>query len=244
MRNSFGLALVLLLLAACASHQVVEEGQVQPAVRTIPTTTLVPIPTATASPAPTVTAAATSTETPDPLLADCQRPPDNDTRIDERGHILSARTMAMLDHAQAVYGGSHDFRLAITQGSYHPGVSASFGTHDGGGAVDLSVRAINNYNHILYDDLDMIIQSLRVAGFAAWVRYEDDLYPGSEIHIHAIAIGDGDLSEAARLQLDGPAGYFRGYDGLPVDPPQPDRHGGPVVCPWMEELGFHDLSGS
>ena len=29
----------------------------------------------------------------------------------------------------------------------------------------------------------------RVAGFAAWLRHEDELYDGSVIHIHAIAIG-------------------------------------------------------
>ncbi len=246
MKNSWvlGLILAVLMQAGCGSVSMAEV-EVPPVPTAIPTATLIPIPSSTTSLVPTATATATPTATPDPLLANCLRPPDDYARIDERGHSLSARTMAMLAHAEAIYGGSHDFRLAITQGSYNPGVvSASFGTHDGGGAVDLSVRAINNYNDILYDDLDMIIQSLRIAGFAAWVRYEDDLYPGSEIHIHAIAIGDADLSEAARLQLDGPAGYFRGYDGLPVDPPQPDRYGGPIVCPWMQDLGYYDLSGS
>jgi hypothetical protein len=33
------------------------------------------------------------------------------------------------------------------------------------------------------------------------------------MHIHAIAIGDSDLSPAAQEQLTGPAGYLRGYDG-------------------------------
>ena len=33
------------------------------------------------------------------------------------------------------------------------------------------------------------------------MRDADELHPGSPIHIHAIAIGDAELSEAARAQL-------------------------------------------
>jgi hypothetical protein len=130
---------------------------------------------------------------------------------------------------------------AITQGSYTPGVDASFGTHDGGGAVDLSIRDLNNWFNLLYDELPAIILSLRQAGFAAWVREQDELYNGSPIHIHAVAIGDRDLSEAASAQLTGPAGYFRGYNGLPLDPPLPDGWGELVLCPWMQEMGYQDL---
>jgi len=42
--------------------------------------------------------------------------------------------------------------------------------------------------------------------FTSWNTY----------HIHAIAIGDQELSAAANEQLVGESGYFRGYDGLPV----------------------------
>jgi hypothetical protein len=155
--------------------------------------------------------------------------------------ILNQRTVGMLEHAQQLYGGPVDFMKAVTQGSYHAGVSASFGTHDGGGAVDLSVRDPNDWNHIVYEDMDLIIQSLRRAGFAAWLRETGDLYEDSPIHIHAIAIGDPDLSEAAHIQLTGVEGYFRGFNGLPVDPPLPDTHGGPIICPWMIEMGYTDL---
>ena len=135
----------------------------------------------------------------------------------------------MLEHAQSLYSGTHNFMQAITQGSYNVGVAASFGTHDGGGAVDLSMRDQTNWNHILYEEADGIILALRQAGFAAWVRETGDLYPDSPLHIHAIAVGDAELSTAAQEQLTGPAGYFRGYDGLPNDPPGVDRHGGPVT---------------
>jgi hypothetical protein len=160
------------------------------------------------------------------------------------GVILNQRTIWMLQQAQNLYGGSHPFMQAITQGSYTAGESASFGTHDGGGAVDLSARQIGNYSNILYDDLPAIILALRRAGFAAWVREAGDLYANSPIHIHAIAVGDPELSQAAQDQLTGAAGYFRGFNGLPVDPPIPDKWGEPVLCDWMIQMGYSDLRGS
>lgn len=173
----------------------------------------------------------------------CQRPPDDYTRITVNGVTLNTRTLAMLDHAQALYQGTVNFRLALMQGSYNPGgVSASFGTHDGGGAVDLSVRSRQNWR-VLSEDIWPMIRALRVAGFAAWLRDTGELYPNSPIHIHAIAIGDAELSEAARGQIDGPFGYLRGYNGLPQDDglPLPDTSGEMVVCGWMVDMGFDDL---
>lgn len=199
--------------------------------------TLTPTPPPTATPTPTETPLPTPTPTPE----GCLRPPDDYSRVTVYGDWqLSARTLAMLEHAQTLYGGEHVFTLAVTQGSYNTGVEASFGTHDGGGAVDLAVRDFNDWNHILYEEMDAMIGALRRAGFAAWLRDTGSLYPGSPVHIHAIAIGDAELSEAAQLQLTGEAGYFYGYDGLPVEPPQLDPHGGPVVCPWMVEMGYPD----
>ncbi len=188
--------------------------------------------------------------TPTPFVEPegCLRPPDDYTRLWVNGEQVNARTLAMLDHAQALYsaqGGVIDFRRAITQGSYNAGmVAASFGTHDGGGAVDLSVRSLVDWS-VLTDEIAPMIRALRVAGFAAWLRDENELYAGSVIHIHAIAIGDRELSEAARAQIDGRFGYLRGYDGLPQvgGAPLPDRYGGPVVCAWMIDLGLGDLRG-
>lgn len=178
----------------------------------------------------------------------CQAPPEDYTRVWVNGALLNARTLAMLDHAQALYqaaGGTSDFRLAITQGSYTGGaLAASFGTHDGGGAVDLSVRSRADWS-VLTDEIEPMIAALRAAGFAAWLRDTGDLYPDSPIHIHAIAIGDRELSEMARAQIDGSFGYLRGFDGLPrIDGvPHPDRHGGPVICRWMVAQGFRDMRG-
>ncbi|MCL4250951.1 MAG: SH3 domain-containing protein [Anaerolineae bacterium] len=176
----------------------------------------------------------------------CRRPPEDYRLFDFGWATLNLRTLALLDQAQAIYsagGGSVRFREALVQGSYNAGeVSASFGTHDGGGAVDLSVRSRVNFS-VLYDEIMPMLRALRTAGFAAWLRDTDQLYDGSPIHIHAIAIGDADLSEAARAQIDGQYGYFRGFNGLPPDwgGPAPDDVS-MVVCSWMRELGF-TLSG-
>jgi SH3 domain-containing protein len=179
-------------------------------------------------------------------IVGCEKPPESYDRLQISESTLNLRTLAMLDHAQEVYqaaGGILRFRDVIMQGSYNPGaVNASFGTHDGGGAVDLSARDPLT-GDVLAREIPMMIRALRVAGFAAWLRDVGELYRGSPIHIHAIAIGDAELSEAARGQIDGTFGYLRGYNGLPQESgtPLPDTSGEMVVCNWMAELGFHDL---
>ncbi len=176
----------------------------------------------------------------------CLRPPEDYRRIQLGFATVNARTLAMLDQAQALYsaeGGIINLRAAIMQGGYNPGgVAASFGTHDGGGSLDLSVRSRED-RRILTSEIEPMLRALRVAGFAAWLRDTDSLYPGSPIHIHAIAVGDAELSEAAREQIDGDFGYLRGYDGLPREDgiPQPDTSGEMVVCGWMTDMGFDDL---
>jgi hypothetical protein len=150
----------------------------------------------------------------------------------------------MLTHARELYGGEIEINgYAITQGSYSTAVTASFGTHAGGGAVDLSVLRQGTYT-VLWDDIEPLIHALRAAGFAAWLREYGELYADSPIHIHAIAIGDQELSGAAQDQLTGEAGYFRGFSGLPVSlygALKPDRYGGPILCQWMIDLGYQDL---
>jgi hypothetical protein len=193
-------------------------------------------------------AAPLATSTPFVEPQGCWLPSDDYTRVWINGVQLNARTLAMLDHAQTLYsagGGVIDFRTAITQGSYNAGgVAASFGTHDGGGAVDLSVRDPNDWS-VMTGEIEPMIRALRVAGFAAWLRDTGELYPDSPIHIHAVALGDREQSEDARAQIDGRFGYLRGYNGLPQANgfPVPDRHGGPVLCRWMLDQGFRDMRG-
>jgi hypothetical protein len=158
------------------------------------------------------------------------------------GWTINGRTYQMLEHAALLYQGKIDITGdTITQGSYNDNGPASFGTHLGGGAVDISVIQLPEYV-VLRDEIEPLIAALRVAGFAAWLREADEVYPGTGIHIHAIAIGDEELSYPAQQQLTGKSGYFRGFDGLPTSgTPGLDRHGGPIICDWMLAAGYSDL---
>ena len=150
---------------------------------------------------------------------------------------LNMRTYTMLKYADSLYDGPIDLLNAITQGSYTNELEASFGTHSGGGAVDLSVIDTSTWT-VLEEEIEPLIRALRLAGFAAWLRRPDELYPGSPIHIHAVAVGDEELSYTAYAQVYSEFGYLAGMDGLPPaegEEPSLDPHGGPVMCDWMEE---------
>lgn len=91
------------------------------------------------------------------------------------------------------------YALTVTQGSYNAGgVSASAGTHDGGGVVDLAA----------WDHVDKV-RELRRTGFAAWYRPAiPGLWPA---HIHAVLMGNRKLAPSARRQVDA---YLAGRNGL------------------------------
>jgi hypothetical protein len=202
----------------------------------VPTATFLP----TSTSVPTQTPAAQAFQEPE----GCLRPPDDYSLVTIGNATLNARTDWMLQRAQELYGGTIPITTSgITQGSYNAGgVAASFGTHDGGGAVDLTVRNIPIDYSIKWEDIPALIDALRLAGFAAWYRDErENLTP----HIHAIAIGDRDLSPAAAAQLDGYYGYFRGYDGFPRDNQVPlaPRYGSVIICQWMLDMGYRDMRG-
>lgn len=116
------------------------------------------------------------------------------------GKTVNQRTRSMLAAADAKVA----FTIVVSQGSYNPGgVAASAGTHDGGGAVDISVSALTSTQRW------QAVAALRSVGFAAWLRTPDQ---GSwPYHIHAIAIGDTDLSTGARSQVKD---YYSGLNGL------------------------------
>jgi len=208
-----------------------------------PTATLTLIPTST----PTVTPSPTTTLIPSPTPIgpiECRKPVEDYTLVDIHGMYINERTYQMLLYAQELYGGELALTgYHLTQGSYTNQVSDSFGTHNGGGAVDLSVIQYGTYK-VLYDDIPILIDALRKAGFAAWLRDFGQVSANSPIHIHAIAIGDRDLSQPAIDQLTGEFGYFRGFNGLPQDygyAPVADEYGGPILCQWMVDMGYADL---
>lgn len=99
------------------------------------------------------------------------------------------------------------YELTITQGSYNEGgVSASAGTHDGGGVVDLSAWDWANK-----------VRALRSVGFAAWHRPAiRGLWPA---HIHAVLIGNKKLSPSAMRQV---LDFQQGLNGLADHARDPD----------------------
>ena len=171
-----------------------------------PSATVAPSPSASVPPAsmtptlapppPTMPPPTMPPPTVAPTGVRCFQPADDYTRVEVRGHTLTRRTLAMLNNAQALYGGPGSMTLLI-QGSYDAGLGASFGTHDGGGAVDIWMVYPGNTSQLL-PDIEQAVWALRQSGFAAWFRPANMLYDGMYPHIHAIAIGDADLSESAR----------------------------------------------
>lgn len=116
------------------------------------------------------------------------------------GKTVNQRTYDMLAEAESMLG----HNIVVTQGSYNAGgVSASAGTHDGGGAVDISVRDLTTTQRW------QTVEALRTVGFAAWLRTPaQGPWP---YHIHAIAVADTDLPHSARNQV---ADYYVGKNGL------------------------------
>jgi hypothetical protein len=122
------------------------------------------------------------------------------SRTTVSGKPVNKRTADMVAAADAMVAHS----IVLTQGSYNAGgVAASAGTHDGGGAVDISVSDLTTTQRW------QTVKAMRTVGFAAWLRSPDQgPWP---YHIHAIAIGDTDVSSGARNQI---ADYYVGKNGL------------------------------
>ncbi|HUR08082.1 MAG TPA: peptidoglycan-binding protein [Nonomuraea sp.] len=125
---------------------------------------------------------------------------DPGTRVSTGGFVINTRTRSMLAEAKRLLGRD----LKLDQGSYNPGGDpTSAGTHDGGGVVDISVEGMNSATRTA------VVRSLRLVGFAAWVRNpQQDDWPW---HIHATAISDTDLSSQAQHQI---GDYYLGLNGL------------------------------
>lgn len=127
-------------------------------------------------------------------------PPEDYTRVTYKGKTFNKRTVAMLKVAEDFYGKDY----IVAQGSYNAGgVSQSAGTHDGGGAIDISASGMSSAERIA------MVTALRKAGFAAWLRTPSQGDWG--YHIHAIAIGDKEASAGAQSQVKD---YFNGKNGL------------------------------
>lgn len=123
-----------------------------------------------------------------PAWVKAPEPAHDYTRTTYGGKTVNMRTRNMLLHAAAIRGKG----FTLTQGSYNRGVSASAGTHDGGGVVDVSVSGLTPAER------SVAAMALRKAGFFAWTRTP---VQGFAYHIHAVAIGDKQMSSGAKSQV-------------------------------------------
>ena len=125
------------------------------------------------------------------------------SKVKYQGKTVNAGTLQIFTAANKMlatktFGGEKgDFN--IIQGSYNGGgVAASAGTHDGGGAADIT--SFNWENRV---------KVLRILGAAAWYRpARRNLWSA---HIHLIVCGDGTVSRGAAVQVQE---YYNGQDGL------------------------------
>lgn len=107
------------------------------------------------------------------------------TRTTYDTKTVALRTKRMLTRAARTVGGGR-CTLGLYQGSYSTSVDASAYTHAGGGAVDLDL------GRLCGKSATQVVNALSRVGFAAWVRSTSQ---GFDVdHIHAIAIGDPDIS--------------------------------------------------
>jgi len=115
------------------------------------------------------------------------------------GERVNTRTKNMLAAADALLS----FSITLSQGSYTSANPSSAGTHDGGGVVDVSVTSLTTTQRW------QTVKALRTVGFAAWLRNPSQ--GDWPYHIHAAAVLDPDMAEAARNQI---YDYYIGKNGL------------------------------
>lgn len=125
------------------------------------------------------------------------------------GHRLDPRTRDMIVTARKLTG----VALYITQGGYNAGgVTASAGTHDGGGALDIRAIGLTDAQR------KEAVVALRAVGFAAWLRSPDE---GSwPWHIHCEALDCPDASAGAKRQW---TAYKNHRNGLANNGPDEGR---------------------
>jgi hypothetical protein len=118
-----------------------------------------------------------------------------------RGYKFDQSTVDKVKLAEAWLG----WQIEIVQGSYSSGVSASAGTHDGGGAMDV------HCNSYPYDKKVSLVHWLRAVGFAAWHRPPNWDGAGGSEHIHCEEIDNPNLSSGAKAQI---TQWNQGRNGL------------------------------
>ncbi len=134
--------------------------------------------------------------------------------------VTDARTAKQIPAAEKILG----HRLTILQGSYHPGIGASSGTHDEGGVLDVKPGRDNA-------ETNRVVRALRLVGFAAWLRTPDEGPWGP--HVHAVSVGCPDLAPIAARQVEA---LRRGRNGLRSNALDRHRGLGLPVTTWEKFL--------
>lgn len=125
-----------------------------------------------------------------------------------RAKYVTRRHYAKIKLAEKRLG----YPITVVQGSYHTGVKASAGTHDGGGCLDLAPFEWKRKCRVF-----------RELGDTAWHRTAlPDVW--SE-HIHTVDLGCGNLAHISKKQVKG---YRDGMDGLKHPQKDPQWRPDPV----------------
>jgi len=122
----------------------------------------------------------------------------NEQKFADGGLVLDPSTKSKISIAEKQWGESFN----IVKGGYLKADKFSGSTHTGGGVFDAYYAGGSQLFPIT------AVEALRKAGFAAWNR---DQFGANNKHIHAIEIGNPNLSKSAASQV---AAYLRGEDGL------------------------------
>ena len=148
------------------------------------------------------------------------------------GKRVNGRTKTMLQAADDLL---KNWNFTLEQGSYHPGVGASAGSHDGGGVVDVSVAGLSATQR--WEE----VKALRTVGFAAWLRTPAEGFP---YHIHAVAIGDTDIwqQNGGHIARDQVCDYWRGRNGLASHSADNTPSAYRVDFTWWEKYKGHSSS--
>lgn len=132
------------------------------------------------------------------------------TKVTVEGHTLNARTAALYKQVKRIYplvGGSGTIRLV--QGSFTNDVSASAGTHSGGGVGDWMVEPGTDHNY------NRLQKAFRYAQVAAWHRTTAQGFSGD--HVHGVVVGDDSAATLAKAQVVDYKNHKTGLKGHAAD---------------------------
>lgn len=121
-----------------------------------------------------------------------------------QGRVVDNRTKSAFEWVNKRFHAKTGKWLTVVQGSYNAGkVRASGGTHDGGGALDVSVIGLTSR------EIHLAVRLFRRAGFCMWFRHT---IPGLWTqHIHGILDRHRTASYGAKQQM---GAYHSHRDGL------------------------------